>query len=277
MLVFLNGTFVPEDKAVISIFDRGFLYGDGLFETLRVFNGKPFRWREHIERLQAGAEFVKIKVPFSAWQLQRFTDELIARNKMSDSLLRVNLSRGTGPAGYSPKGMNKPTLVMSLRPAPKFDPENPPVWSLVTSSFRIAANDPLARFKTSNKLVQILAREEAPAAAEALLLNTDGYVAEGTSSNVFGVKRGIVYTPPPTAGILPGVTRAIVFEIAARLGLPILERDVKPAELASADGIFLSLSSWGIVEVTAFDGKTLKGSDIIGRIRGAYGDLLAVP
>jgi aminodeoxychorismate lyase len=276
VFVFLNGKFVPEEKAVVSVFDRGFLYGDGLFETIRVVGGKPFRWREHIERLRAGAQFLKIRLPYSAWQLLTIANELIARNKMSDSLLRLSLSRGIGPVGYSPKDAGKGTLVMSLRAAPKLDPKNPPVWKLVTSLFRIATNDPLAGFKTANKLPQILARAKANAAGadEALLLNTDGYVAEGTSSNVFGIKRGIVYTPPLAAGILPGVTRAVVFEIAARLGIPILERDVRPAELASADEIFLSLSSWGIVEVAALDGKALKGSEIIGRIQRAYSDSL---
>src|SRR5580692_38173 len=101
VLVFLNGAFVPEEKAVVSVFDRGFLYGDGLFETIRIINGNLFRWPEHFTRLHAGAKFLKIKVPFSAWQLQRIADELIARNEMPDSLLRVNLSRGTGLPGYS--------------------------------------------------------------------------------------------------------------------------------------------------------------------------------
>jgi aminodeoxychorismate lyase len=270
VLVFLNGAFVPEEKAVVSVFDRGFLYGDGLFETIRVVNGNLFRWPEHFTRLHAGAKFLKIKVPFSAWQLQRIADELIARNEMPDSLLRVNLSRGTGLPGYSPKGAGKATLAMSLRAAPKPDPKNPPVWKLVTSSFRIATKDPLACFKTSNKLPQILAREEAPAAGEALLLNTDGYVAEGTSGNVFWVRRGMVYTPPLTAGILPGITRAIVFEIAASLGIPIREKNTRPADLALEDAIFLSLTSWGIVEVGEFDGTVLKRSDVVGRIRAAY-------
>lgn len=274
MLVFHNGRFVPEEKAVVSVFDRGFLYGDGLFEAIRVVNGKPFRWREHAERLHAGAEFLKIKLPYSAGQLEEIADKLIARNKMPDSVLRVNLSRGTGLPGYSPKSAGKPTLAMSLRAAPKL--KKPPAWKLVTSSFRIAANDPLARFKTSNKLPQVLARAEADAAGadEALLLNTDGYVAEGTSSNVFWVKQGVIYTPPLAAGMLPGVTRAIVFEIAANPGIPVREKNIRPGEFAMADGIFLSLTSWGIVEVGEFDGRVLRKSPLIGRIQKAYGEML---
>jgi aminodeoxychorismate lyase len=273
VFVFLNGKFIPEEKAVVSIFDRGFLYGDGLFETIRVFNGKPFCWRQHLQRLRAGAEFLKIRLPFSASQLRASADKLITLNKMPDSLLRVNLSRGTGPAGYSPKETGKATLAMFLRAAPKLDPQNPPVWKLVTSSFRVAASDPLGGFKTSNKLPQILARAEADAAGadEAMLLNTDGYVAEGTSSNVFCVKRGVIFTPPLAAGILQGVTRAVVFEIAARLGFPIREKKTRPEELRLLDGLFVSLTSRGIVEVGELDGRKLRTSRLTAQIQRAYG------
>src|SRR5579872_7032026 len=117
MIVFLNGQFVPEESAVVSVFDRGFLYGDGLFETIRIFKGKPFRWEQHLERLQRGAEFLKIKLPFSCTALPKFADELINKNQMPDALLRLTLSRGVGIRGYSPKGAEEPTVVMSLHPA----------------------------------------------------------------------------------------------------------------------------------------------------------------
>jgi branched-chain amino acid aminotransferase len=272
VFVFLNGKFVPEEKAVVSIFDRGFLYGDGLFESIRIFHGQPFRWREHFERLQAGADFLKIKLPFSANQLRANADKLIARNRMPDSLLRLAVSRGVGPVGYLPKGAGKPTLAMSLRAVPQVDFDKPASWKLVTSSIRIAANHPLVRFKTSDKLVQVVARAEADAAGadEALLLNTDGCVAEGTSSNVFWIKRGVIFTPPLTAGILPGVTRAVVFEIAAGLGFAIRKKSARPGELKRADGIFQSLTSQGIVEVREFDGRKLRTSPLTAQIQKAY-------
>ncbi|HEV2331018.1 MAG TPA: aminotransferase class IV [Verrucomicrobiae bacterium] len=268
---------MPEERAVISVFDRGFLYGDGLFEAIRIFNGRPFRWREHIERLRSGAEFLKIKLPFSPRRLRAFADELIARNKMPDSLLRLSLSRGVGLPGYGPENAPVPTLAMSLRPAPK--QENPPQWKLITSSVRIAANDPLVRFKTCNKLPQVLARAEANKAGadEALLLNTDGFVAEGTSSNVFWVKRGAVYTPPLAAGILPGVTRVVVFEIAARLKIPVREKNIRPKDMMQADGLFLSISSRGVVEVSSLDGKAFQNSKLIAEVRRVYHNLLFGP
>ncbi len=276
MLVFLNGKFVLEDKAVVSVYDRGFLYGDGLFEAIRVLNGKPFCWRQHMERLQQGTRFLKIKLPLSSAKLLHFAETLIAKNKMPDCLLRLALSRGIGAPGYSPKDAKKPTLVMSLRPAPKISSTKLPQWKLITSSFRIPANDPLARLKTCNKLPQVLARAEADAAGagEALLLNTDGFVAEGASSNLFWIKSSVIYTPPLAASILPGITRAVVFEIAGQLKISIREKNIRSKDLARADGVFLSLTSLGIVEAKALDGKILSKSPLTGRIGHAYTEIL---
>ena len=276
MLVFLDGKFVPEAKAVVSVFDRSFLYGDGLFETIRVFNGKPFRWRQHSERLKCGAAFLKIQLPFAPEKLRRFAGALISKNKMPDALLRLTLSRGVGVRGYSPKKATRPMLAMTLHPAPKMDLKNPPRWKLISSSFRLPSNEPLAQFKTCNKLPQILARAEADAAGadEALLLNTNGFVVEGASSNLFWVEGNKILTPPLAAGILAGVTRAAVFEIGAKLKIPVRQKNVRLKNLARADGIFLSLSSYGIVEAKSLDGKILRRSPLAAQIARTYAELL---
>src|SRR6185503_10796529 len=191
MIVFVNGEFVPEEKAVVSVFDRSFLYGDGLFETLRVCSGRLFRWKQHLERLQRGTDFLGLRLPFAPSDLREFADQLIQRNGHPEAVLRVVLSRGAGPRGYSLKGAERPMLVMSLHPIQPLDPPKPPCWRLTTSSLRIACGDPLAHFKTCNKLPQILARAEAEAAGadEALLLNSEGEVAEAASSNLFWIER----------------------------------------------------------------------------------------
>jgi aminodeoxychorismate lyase len=283
--IFLNGRFVPEEHAVVSVLDRGFLYGDGLFETMRIFNGKPFRWAQHLERLRRGAEFLKIKTPFSSETLRDFAGELIAKNQMPDALLRVTLSRGIGVRGYSPKGAETPTFVMSLHPAPaRSGPveaggkrgDSPPRWKLIISSHRLPANEPLAQFKTCNKLPQILARAEADAAGadEALLLNTDGFVVEGASSNLFWIEQNTICTPPLASGVLPGVTRAVVSEICQMLSLKINEANIRAEELKKADGIFVSLSSFGIVEAASLNGEDCQQSPLPARILRAYLDLL---
>lgn len=277
MLIFLNGQFVPEERAVVSVFDRSFLYGDGLFETMRVFHGKPFRWEQHIERLQRGADFLGIKLPFTPEALLGFADELIAKNNLPDALLRLTLSRGVGVRGYSPKGAENPILVMSLHPAPAFEAGNPPRWKLITSSHRLPANEPLAHYKTCNKLVQILARAEADAAGadEALLLNTDGFVVEGASSNLFWIEGNAVCTPPLAAGILPGVTREVILEICQELEHEVRETNITVEKLRAADGMFISLSSVGVVETNSLDREMVKASPITKQIQNHYGKLVA--
>jgi len=289
VLIFLNGRLVPEEQAVVSVFDRGFLYGDGLFETMRVFRGKPFRWEQHCERLQRGADFLKIKLPFPPEVLRRFADELIAQNNLPDALLRLTLSRGVGVRGYSPQGAESPTVVMSVHALPghPVSPDGsevggdggslPPRWKLITSSHRLAANEPLAQFKTCNKLAQILARAEADAAGadEALLLNTDGFVVEGASSNLFWVDGDTICTPPLASGILPGVTRGVVLEIYEKLGLKIREANIGAEELKRADGIFVSLSSFGFAEAVSIDDEACRRSPVPARLFRAYWELLA--
>ena len=276
MQIFLNGQFVTEERAVVSVFDRGFLYGDGLFETILVLNGNPFRWATHLARLQRGAIFLKIKLPFSPDKLRKFAAELIANNQMPDALLRLTLSRGVGVRGYSPKGANQPTLAMTLHPAPKVAVENPLRWKLVTSSFRLPASDPLAAFKTANKLPYVLARAEADAAGadEALLLNKNGFVVEAATGNLFWIERGTICTPPLDAGILPGVTRAAVLEICRALRIPTQEKLPRVKDLFFAGGVFLSMSSWGIVEAITLDGRKLNRDVCVKTIQQSYKKLL---
>jgi aminodeoxychorismate lyase len=278
MTVFLNGRFIPEKKATVSIFDRGFLYGDGLFEAMLVLRGKPFRWDEHIARLQRGAAFLKIQIPFTPAELLRHAATLIKRNQMPDGLLRITLSRGAGLRSYSPRGADSPTLAMTLHPAPVAT-GRPPLWRVVTASCRLPAGELLAQFKTCNKLPHILARAEADAAGadEALLLNTNGEVAEGTSSNVFWIERETICTPPLQSGILAGVTRLVLLEICRSLGLPAREARITPAKLRRAQGIFLSLSSRGVVEIVSLDGHGIARSPLTGKIRAAYETMLRNP
>src|SRR5271163_751565 len=139
--VFLNGKIVPEEKAVVSVFDRGFQLGDGLFETMRVYRGRPFLWEAHLARLRRGAEFVGISLPMRVKELRVAAGQLIRRNGMPEALLRIGLSRGIGPRGYSPRGARHPTLVMSLHPVPE-SCSPPPQWSLISATPRLPAREP---------------------------------------------------------------------------------------------------------------------------------------
>jgi len=276
MVVFLNGKLVPEADAVVPLNDRGFLLGDGLFETVRVAGGKPFRFAQHLERLSRGAEFLKIKLPFTPKEIQKFAGELVAKTGLSDAVLRLTLTRGAGTRGYSIKGADKPTLAMTLHPLPPQNPDEPLQWSLVTSSFRIPAADTLAAFKTTSKVLNVLARAEAEVqgADEALLLNTNGEVAETAGGNLFWVYQDKICTVPTGRGVLPGITRAVVLEICQSLGLETNKCVVKPEQLRRAEGIFVTQSALGIIPVASFDGLPVAPSPLVDQIASAYNEML---
>jgi aminodeoxychorismate lyase len=257
-LVYLNGRFLPEDRAHVSVQDRGFLYGDGLFEAVRVYDGAPFLWLEHMKRFGIGCSTLRIVPPLSGGELNRVCGELIRRNGLKDCFLRLSLSRGVGPRGYSPKGSEHPTLLVSTFPAPA---SLPSAYRVILSSLQLPARDPLAHFKHSNKLRQIMARAEADEAGadEALLLDTRGCVVEGTTTNLFWVQGKTIYTPP-SGGILEGCARTHVIRLCEKMGLPLKEQDIRPTRLLHADGIFLTSSGVEVMEVSHVDGKPVKRS-----------------
>ena len=277
MLVFLNGKFLPEADAFVPLNDRGLLLGDGLFETMRVAKGQPFRCAQHLERLVRGADFLKIQLPFTPKEIQKFAEQLIVKNELSDAILRVTLTRGAGARGYSPKNSGPATLAMTSHPLPPQNAEEPLQWSLITSSFRIPASDALAAFKTTSKILNIVARAEAEerGADEALLLNTNGEVAETAGGNLFWIYQDTVCTVPTGRGVLPGITRAVVLEICQSLGLATNKRIIKPEHLRNAAGIFVTNSAFGIVPVAAFDGLPVAPSPLVDQIANAYNDMLA--
>ncbi len=277
MLVFLNGQFLPEAQAVVPVNDRGFLLGDGLFETMRVVGGKPFRFAQHLERMTRGADFLKIKPPFTPKELEKFAGQLIEQNKTPDAILRVTLTRGPGERGYAFNGECKPTLAMALHAATAA--ENPAEWNLITSSFRIPAADPLSSFKTTSKILHVMARAEAKekGADEALLINTNGEVAETASGNLFWVYQDKICTVPTGRGVLPGITRAIVLEICQAMGLQTNKRVIKPEALRNCQGIFVTQSALGIVPVVSFDGEPVASSPLVDQIARAYDEMLAKP
>jgi len=276
MIVFLNGQFVSESLAVVSINDRGFTYGDGLFETMRVVGGKPFRLAQHLERMVRGAEFLKIKLPHAAREISHFADELIKQNEMPDSILRIILTRGPGPRGYAPADAGPPTVVITLHPTPPAATDTTATWSLVTSPYRIPASDMLSSFKTTNKLLYVMARAEATerGADEALLVNTNGEAAETATGNLFWVYQDKICTVPTGRGVLPGITRAVVLEICQTLGLQTNKRVIKPEALRNSEGIFVTQSALGIVPVSVFDGEPVRPSPLVDQIACSYDEML---
>lgn len=277
MIVFLQDRFLPEEEATVSIHDRSFRYGDGLFEAVLVHQGKLFRWPQHFARLESSAAFLQIPLPCSDAEFSRHAQQLITLNGMPEAVLRLQLSRGVGPRGYAPSGEEKPLVVMTLHPAPVRAALAGAVWKLGVSSFRIPAHDALAGHKTCSRLLQVMAATEARARGveEALLVNTEGALTEGGTSNVFWIADGTVCTPPLGHGALPGVTRAVVLELCSALGVPHAERTIRPEQLRDMDGVFLSLSSRGLVEAGALEGAPLRRSPLTTHLQEAFETLLA--
>jgi branched-chain amino acid aminotransferase len=265
MKFWVGDRLVPEDEAVVSVLDRSFLYGDGLFETAPIRAGFVFRWRRHLARLVSSAAALGISFPGGADAIERAAGAVLDANEAADGVLRLHLSRGVGRRGYSPAGAVSPVLIVTLHPpAPR-----PPSPRLITATWRVMAGDPWAAHKTSSQIGRVMARAEAAerGADDALILNHLGEVAETAGSNVLWIRDGRLVAPPPVAGALPGVTRGALLELAADAGLEPEERTGSPVELAEADAVLVASSTFGPVEAASLDGRPLR--------RGA-GDRLAV-
>jgi branched-chain amino acid aminotransferase len=265
--IFLNGKVVSSENATIPVLDRGFLYGDGLFETMRVSGGQPHLWDEHMTRLSHGAELLRIAIPFDSAALRKHAAKLLDANELADTVLRVHLSRGVAPRGYSPREAKTPVMVMTTHELPPA----PESWKLATTSFRLPPLNPLSPFKTSNKLLNVLAKAEAEShgADEGLLLTDSGALAQGASSNLFWIEGRFVCTAPEQTGILPGITRAAVLRVCEEQKVPVRQTTVQPERLHDSAGVFVTLSTFGIVEASALDGRELPRSEITTQLRNA--------
>lgn len=259
MMVWLDGGLIAAEAARIAPSDRGFTLGDGLFETLAVHGGEMARLPAHLARLAAGARVLGLPVP--PFDLPQVATALLQANGLSDAVLRLTLTRGTGPRGVLPPAQPSPTLLVTA--APMAAPAGP-ARLVVATVTRRNEHSPLSRIKSLNYLDNILARQEAQArgADDALLLNTQGRVAESTIANVFLVLEGALVTPPLSEGALPGVMRA---EILARGAA---ERPIAVDDLAAASEVFLT-SSLGVRSVRKVAGRALPSQAVAERLRQA--------
>jgi len=257
-LVYINGELVPESEAKISVFDHGFLYGDGVFEGIRAYRGVVFKLREHIERLYDSAKFLRIEIPMSREELMEAILETVRRNGLSDCYIRVVVTRGVGDLGLDPRKCEKPSIIIIARPmAPLLGKK---VVSLIISSVRRDGVDATNhQAKSLNYLNNILAKLEAINAGvdDAVMLDSRGFVSEATGENIFIVKDERIMTPPPTSGILSGITRDCVIELARRLGYEVVERELTPFELLTADEVFLTGTAAEIVPVESVNGRKI--------------------
>lgn len=259
--IYVDGKYYPKEEAKISVFDHGFLYGDGVFEGIRAYNGRVFKLKEHIDRLYNGARGIMINVPLTKEEMTEVVLETLRRNQLQDAYIRLVISRGAGDLGLDPKKCSKPTIVciadkIVLYPEELYE-KGMEIITAATRRNRPEGVNP--QMKSLNYLNNIMAKLEAnlAGAPEALLLNNEDYVAECTGDNIFIVKNGVLITPPPYVGILVGITRNAIIEAAERLGIKVEEKVFTRYEVFTADECFLSGTAAEAVPVVKVDGRPI--------------------
>ncbi|MCX7599349.1 MAG: branched-chain-amino-acid transaminase [Armatimonadetes bacterium] len=268
-LVYLDGKLVPADEAKVSVFDHGLLYGDGVFEGIRAYNGRIFRLEQHVERLFRSAHGIMLEIPMTHEEVAKAVVETVRANGIRDGYIRLVVTRGVGDLGLDPRKCLKPTVfiiaaTIELYPEEFYEKG----LRLITCTTRRNIADALdPSLKTLNYLNNIIAKIETVRAGvpEGLMLNSLGYVAECTGDNIFLVEGGRLVTPPVHVGVLPGITRAVVMEIAAGLGMAVSEEMFRLSSVYNADECFLTGTAAELVPVVELDGRLI-GDGKPGRI-----------
>jgi branched-chain amino acid aminotransferase len=261
MQVYIDGNFYPESEAKVSVFDHGLLYGDGVFEGIRFYNGKVFRLEEHIGRLYKSAAAICMVIPLDRKALTDALLETVRRNELRDGYIRLVVTRGKGNLGLSPEHCPKPTVIIiaakiTLYPAESYEKG----LKVVTCSTRRIAHGALSPMvKSLNYLNNIMAKIEAThaGAGEGLMLNEQGLVAECTGDNIFLVSEGRLFTPPISSGALAGITRAVAIAIALELGLEVTEPQMTRYDIYTADECFLTGTAAEIIPAVEFDKRPI--------------------
>ena len=280
LLINLDGQIVPESQAKVSVFDHGLLYGDGVFEGIRFYNGRVFRLEEHTRRLYDSAKSILLQIPISPAEMIKATVETIRANGLRDGYIRTVITRGTGPMGLSPYKCPKASffiIAANIQLYPESAYQNG--LTMATVATRRPRHDILPPLvKSLNYLNNVMAKVEAiqAGAEEGLMLNDQGLVAECTGDNIFIVRDGVVSTPPLTAGALDGITRAVVFDICKDLEIPIRERDMSRHEVFTADECFLTGTAAEVIAAVKLDQRIIgdgKPGEITKRVIARFREL----
>ncbi|MFH0897665.1 MAG: branched-chain-amino-acid transaminase [Candidatus Bathyarchaeota archaeon] len=256
--IYIDGEYYPESKAKVSVFDHGLLYGDGVFEGIRAYDGYAFKLDEHLTRLYESAKTIDLKIPLSKAKFKETILGTIRKNSLKDAYVRVVVTRGRGDLGLDPRRCSKATVIIIAGYIPPlFDEVNATAIIASTRRNAVTALNPMV--KSLNYMNNILAKIEANRAKadEAIMLNQSGTVSEGTGDNIFIVKDGKILTPPPTAAILVGITRMIAIQLAKEEGIEVIEREITVHELICADEAFMTGTAAEIAPLTEVNGKKI--------------------
>jgi branched-chain amino acid aminotransferase len=259
--IYIDGKFYPEANAKVSVFDHGLLYGDGIFEGIRFYNGRVFRLEQHLERLWNSARSICLDIPMTRQEMTEALLETIRQNHLRDGYIRLVVTRGVGNLGLNPEQCKNPSVIIIAATIALYHEDfyrkGLSIVTVATRRSNPASLNPAV--KSLNYLNNVMARIEANLASadEALMLNDAGNVAECTADNVFIIKHGQIFTPPTTAGALEGITRSVVSEIAGEFDIKVIEADFTRHDIFVADECFLTGTAAEIVPVVKADGRTI--------------------
>src|SRR5229473_2247541 len=261
MKIYIDGKYFDEKSAKISVFDHGLLYGDGIFEGIRAYHGRVFRLKEHIDRLFYSAKAILLNIPRSHAEMMQAVVEACRRNKLRDGYIRLVVTRGPGGLGLNPHRCKAPSVIIiadkiQLYPAELYERGLDIITVPTTRNLHSALNPAI---KSLNYLNNILAKIEANngGCEEAIMLNSEGYVAECTGDNVFIIKAGQMFTPPLSAGALYGITRSVVMDMAREASIPVSEPNLTRYDLFNADECFLTGTGAELIPVVKIDGRVI--------------------
>ncbi len=277
-LYHVDGDLVAADEATVNVRDRGFLYGDAAFETMRAYGGDVFEWEAHMDRLAETCEVLGLDHGLSDGELRDRVDETLAANELREAYVRLSITRGVQPGKLTPDTEVDPTVVVIVSELPRGGQGSQPIWdgpaTLQTARTKRVPDESIpARAKTHNYLNGILSRLElrVTGADEALMVDADGHVTEGATSNLFFVRDNALRTPSLDGPVLPGITRRVVLNLAREEGIPVEEGQYTPGEIRSADEVFLTNSTWELRPVETVDGLSIGDED--GSTEAAAGPL----
>jgi branched-chain amino acid aminotransferase len=261
MKIWLDDKLVDKDQAKVSVFDHGLLYGDGVFEGIRVYNGKIFEMEAHLRRLWDSAKVIRLVIPMTVEEMKGALNQTVEANHLANGYIRLIVTRGIGDLGLNPFLCKRATVIIIAAHIQLY-PEELYEKGLKVVSVSTIRNHPMAippQVKSMNYLNNILAKIEAidAGAGEAIMYNHEGYVAEASGDNVFIVRNGVVYTPPIQAGSLEGITRQVVINLAAKEGLAVVEKNLTRFDLYVADEFFLTGTAAEVIGVVDIDGRAI--------------------
>jgi len=253
LLVYIDGEYYPKSQAKISVYDHGLLYGDGVFEGIRAYNGVVFKLKEHIDRLYRSAHAIMLQIPMTKEEMINTVLETLRKNNLRDAYIRLVVTRGVGDLGLDPRKCSKPTIIVITDTIVlhKSEAKEKGITAMLTWVKRDPVDATSHEIKSLNYLNSILAKIEANISGvdEAICLDKNGFVCEGVAENIFIVKNGRIYTPPSYTGALPGITAETVKELARNLGYEVIEKNITPYELFTADEVFFTGTAAEIVPV----------------------------